>query len=52
MGAPGAGRRPLEPGWARDERGMSSSPQPPSRMSWREPELRPVRLSLVPAFAV
>lgn len=27
-------------------------PQPPSRMSWREPELRPVRLSLVPAFAV
>lgn len=23
MGAPGAGRRPLEPGWAGDERGMS-----------------------------
>lgn len=26
MRAPGAGRRPLERGWARDERGMSSSP--------------------------
>lgn len=29
MGAPGAGRRPLEPGWARDERGMSP-PRPPT----------------------
>lgn len=28
MGTPGAGRRPLEPGWAGDERGMSTpSPQ-------------------------
>lgn len=52
MGAPGAGRRPLEPGWARDERGMSPpAPQPPSRMSWREPEPWPVSLSLAPAFA-
>lgn len=40
MGAPGAGRRPFEPGWAGDERGMAF-PQPPSRMSWREPELGP-----------
>lgn len=52
MGTPGAGRRPLEPGWAGDERGMSTPLPPPSRMSWREPELQPVSLSRVSPFAV
>lgn len=51
MGTPGAGRRPLEPGWARDERSMSPPP-PPSRMSWRELKLQPVSLSCVSPFAV
>lgn len=52
MGTPGAGRRPLEPGWAGDERGMSTRLPPPSRMSWREPELQPVSLSHVSPVAV
>lgn len=53
MGAPGAGRRPLEHGWARDERKYPPhTTTSSSRMSWREPKLQPAPRSSVSPFAV